>query len=134
MNDHDDLHELQTFVSRGDGEAVAREINKFRPRLRKMITARLDPRLSRRVDPSDVVQETFIEVNRRLPQYLEQRPIPLYPWIRKVAAEKLADLADRHIHAQCRSVRREAGIMSETAVKYAVNSAPTDTPKITRRT
>lgn len=109
MDSDDELRSLSASVSIGDREAVERVIAKYGPRLRRMVGARLDPRLAARVDPSDVVQETFIEVQRRLPRYLRERPLPFYPWLRRIAAGRLADLADRHIHAQKRSVHREAG-------------------------
>ena len=122
MNQDDDLQALEASVSAGDHRTIERVIGQYGPRLRKMVAARLDPRLARRVDPSDVVQETFIAVQRRLPGYLRERPIPLYPWLRQVVAEQMAELADRHVHAQRRSVRREAwslGISDESVVQLA---------------
>ena len=130
MDPHDDLQTLEASISAGDHRAVEHVIGKYGPRLRRMIAARLDPRLARRVDPSDVVQETFMEVARRLPRYLRDRPLPLYPWLRKVAAERLADLADRHIHAQRRSVQREVwslGVSDESVVQLARQLAQSGT-------
>ncbi|MCH8048218.1 MAG: sigma-70 family RNA polymerase sigma factor [Planctomycetes bacterium] len=72
-----------------------------------MIDVRLDDRIVARVDPSDEVQDTMIEANRRLPDYLKNRPLPFYPWLRQIASERLAKLHRRHIYTQKRSVERE---------------------------
>lgn len=130
MDPEEDLQTLEASVTAGDHQAVERVIAKYGPRLRRMIGVRLDPRLARRVDPSDVVQETFIEVQRRLPRYLRERPLPLYPWLRQVAAERLAELADRHIHARKRSVRREVwslGASDESVAQLARHLAHSGT-------
>ena len=72
-----------------------------------------DPRLRARVDPSDVVQETFAAASRKLPQYMTNRPIAFYPWLRQIAWEQLVHLHDRHLRAARRSVTREglAGLL-----------------------
>jgi RNA polymerase sigma-70 factor (ECF subfamily) len=71
-----------------------------------MVTLHLDQRLAGRVDPSDVVQDSFITASRRLPEYAQQRPIPFYPWLRQIAWERLLDLHRHHL-AYKRSVLRE---------------------------
>ena len=72
-----------------------------------MIQVRIDPRVSARIDPSDVVQETLTIASRKLPQYLASQPIPFYPWLRQIAWEQLVHLHDRHLRAAGRSVTRE---------------------------
>lgn len=68
----------------------------------------MDTRLLARLDPSDVVQEAMAEAYRELPDYLERRPCPFYPWLRQIAWQRLIDLHRRHVQAQRRSVTREA--------------------------
>jgi RNA polymerase sigma-70 factor (ECF subfamily) len=72
-----------------------------------MIALRLDRRLSARVDPSDVLQEVFAEAHRKLPEYVRSRPIPFYPWLRRIAWEKIVHLHRQHLLAQARAVTRE---------------------------
>ncbi|MFV2067703.1 MAG: sigma-70 family RNA polymerase sigma factor [Pirellulales bacterium] len=91
-----------------DRSAAEALLMKHRPRLRRMVAARLDPRLAGRVDPSDVVQDTFLEALGKLPAYLRERPLPIYPWLRQLAANRLAHAYQQHLHAQRRSVTREA--------------------------
>jgi RNA polymerase sigma-70 factor (ECF subfamily) len=72
-----------------------------------MISLRIDPRLAARVDPSDVIQETLAEASQKLSDYLRDRPLPFYPWLRQIAWQRLVHLHQRHIGAQKRSVNRE---------------------------
>ena len=90
-----------------DRQQIELLLGEHRARLRKMVAARMDPRLAARVDPSDVVQETMIEAMRMLPEYVLDQPLPFYPWLRQLAAQRLARLAQQHIGAQRRSVTRE---------------------------
>jgi RNA polymerase sigma-70 factor, ECF subfamily len=93
----------------GQGDQGAREklLVRHQARLRRMVAYRLDPRLTARVDPSDVVQEALADASRKLSDYLRRRPLPYYPWLRQLALERLLKLHRRHIQAQKRSVTRE---------------------------
>jgi RNA polymerase sigma-70 factor (ECF subfamily) len=72
-----------------------------------MVACRMDPRLAARFDPSDVVQESLAEADRRLDDYLRERPLPFYPWLRQLAWERLVEQHRRHLRASRRSVLRE---------------------------
>jgi len=55
------------------------ELDRHRGRLRRMVVLRLDRRLRGRVDPSDVVQEAFVEAIRRREEYRVQAdPMPFF--------------------------------------------------------
>ena len=90
----------------GNGEAEAGDqlLCQHRDELWRPIDLRLDRRLRRRVDPSDVVQEAQLEALRRLPDYLRRRPMPFRLWLRKIAHERLIMAHRRHAVAGCRSV------------------------------
>jgi RNA polymerase sigma-70 factor (ECF subfamily) len=72
-----------------------------------MVAVRLDRRLAARVDPSDVVQDALVEATRTLSNYLRNRPMPFYPWLRRLAWQRLVDLQRQHIRSGRRSVRLE---------------------------
>jgi RNA polymerase sigma-70 factor (ECF subfamily) len=93
----------------GQGDPVARQqlLVRYQQRLRQMVAVRLDRRLAARIDPSDVVQETLAEALQQLSDYLQQPPLPFYPWLRQLAWKRLAALYRRHIRAGKRSVCRE---------------------------
>jgi RNA polymerase sigma-70 factor (ECF subfamily) len=94
-------------AAEGDNSARNELLEHNRPRLRKMIAARLDRRIKRRVDPSDVIQDVIQKADGRMSDYLQHRAIPFYPWLRQIAWEQLVDLHRRHVVSQKRSVRRE---------------------------
>jgi RNA polymerase sigma-70 factor (ECF subfamily) len=76
-----------------------------------MVALRLDRRLGARLDPSDVVQEALADAAVHLDEYLRDRPLPFYPWLRRFAWERLCKAHRHHIHAQRRSIHREESEM-----------------------
>ncbi len=95
-------------VAQGDNAAVELLLARSRPALRAFVRARLDAALGARVDPSDVVQDTQMELARRLPEFLRRRPMPFHVWVRRKAYERLINLRRDHLRAMRRSVAREA--------------------------
>jgi RNA polymerase sigma-70 factor (ECF subfamily) len=102
-----DTEQLLDLVGQGDRAARDRLLGRHRQRLRNLIALHLDPRIAARVDPSDVVQESLVEADRRLADYLRNRPLPFYPWLRRLALQRLTDLYRLHVRSMKRSVRRE---------------------------
>jgi RNA polymerase sigma-70 factor, ECF subfamily len=100
-------HELLERALQGDDSARQTLLEQHREHLRRLIAARLDRRLTSRVDPSDVVQETLADAAKRLDHYLRERPLPFLGWLRQLASERLIDTHRRHIFSQRRSVNRE---------------------------
>jgi RNA polymerase sigma-70 factor (ECF subfamily) len=92
----------------GDEDALAALFDRHRDRVRRMIDLRLDRRLSGRVDPDDVVQEAYLEVRRRFPEYLQRGAgeMPVYLWFRLVAGQKLIDVHRHQLGAR----KRDAGL------------------------
>jgi RNA polymerase sigma-70 factor, ECF subfamily len=114
-----DTEQLLDLVVLGDVQARSLLLDRHRARLTKMIAVRFDPRLARRLDPSDVVQETLAEAAAGLTDYARIRPIPFYPWLRQLAGKILLRLHERHVMAKRRSVKREALAMPALPEKSA---------------
>ena len=91
----------------GDPEAVALLLEDFRVRIARMLTVRMDPRLRGRLDASDVIQDTFIEVQQRIGDYRRRRDMPFFLWVRFLAGQKLAQMHRKHLGASQRVARRE---------------------------
>jgi RNA polymerase sigma-70 factor (ECF subfamily) len=103
-----DTDELLRRVDIGDDSARQHLLTRHRDRLRRMVAVRLDPRVAARVDPSDVVQEALLDAAGRLSDYARTRPVPFYPWLRRLAWEHLVKLHEKHLYARKRTVKREA--------------------------
>jgi RNA polymerase sigma-70 factor (ECF subfamily) len=102
-----DTERLLERADRGDPAARQQLLVGHRDRLRRMVALRLDRRLAARVDPSDIVQESLAEAHEHLSEYLRDRPLPFYAWLRQFAWERVAKVYERHLRAQRRSVTRE---------------------------
>jgi RNA polymerase sigma-70 factor (ECF subfamily) len=103
-----DTDELLDRAARGDLGARSVLLDRHRDQLRQMVGMRLDRRLLSRLDPSDIVQEALAEAALKLSDYIRERPVPFYPWLRRLAWEHLVRLHEQHFKAQRRSVAREA--------------------------
>jgi RNA polymerase sigma-70 factor (ECF subfamily) len=95
---------------RGDGQAWERLMSDHRQRLRRMVALRMDPRLQGRIDPSDVIQESYIDAARRLPDYVENPTMPFFVWLRWLVGQRLMEQHRRHLGAQVRDASREISL------------------------
>jgi RNA polymerase sigma-70 factor (ECF subfamily) len=79
-------------------------------RLRRLVAFRIDGRLRGRLDPSDVVQETFLEASERFDSFRTEPPMPEFLWLRLLALQRLARLHRHHLGVQGRDAGREVGL------------------------
>jgi len=104
----DDL--LERALS-GDESALTALFNGYRDRLRRMIRLRLYRRLSGRIDSSDVLQEAYLDVRKRLAEYTKDREaMPFDLWLRLVTGQRLTDLHRHHLGAQMRDAGMEVSL------------------------
>jgi RNA polymerase sigma-70 factor (ECF subfamily) len=94
----------------GDREALARLFALYRDRLRAMVRLRLDRRLQGRLDPSDVLQEAYLDVARRLPDYARDPAMPFYLWLRFLTGQRLIDLHRQHLGTRMRDAGLEVSL------------------------
>ena len=91
----------------GDRSAAGDLVSLHDERLRRIVRARLDPRVAQRVDPDDVLQDVHAEALERLSAYASDRSMPFFLWLRYLAVQRCAALARRHLLAASRDARRE---------------------------
>jgi RNA polymerase sigma-70 factor (ECF subfamily) len=94
----------------GDSRAWEQLLKENRARLRRMVALRLDRRLQGRVDPSDILQESFIDAARRLPEYAKNPSMPFFIWLRRLTGQRLMEQHRRHLGAQARDASREVSL------------------------
>jgi RNA polymerase sigma-70 factor (ECF subfamily) len=116
-----DTEQLLDAAAHGDPDARGRLLHRHRDRLNRMVAARLDRRLAPRLDPSDLVQEALAEAAGKLDDYLKDRPLPFYPWLRQIAQQRLTAARRRHLAAGRRTVARHdpVGLPPESVLELA---------------
>ncbi|MEM9826897.1 MAG: sigma-70 family RNA polymerase sigma factor [Planctomycetota bacterium] len=87
-------------------EELAAEFDLHRERLKRLIQFRMDHRLGKRLDASDVLQEAFLDLAQRLPEFPSRNLSP-FVWFRLVAMERLISLHRTHLKAKMRDARRD---------------------------
>jgi RNA polymerase sigma-70 factor, ECF subfamily len=109
-DDSSEIDRLLRQKAQGGPERFGALLEQYRPRLRRMVALRLDPRLHGRIDPSDVIQETFLEASARLAEYLRKPTMPFFLWLRFLAGQKLVTLHRHHLGRQMRDAGREVSL------------------------
>ncbi len=105
--------QLLTQAREGDAEALGRLLEQYRSYLALLSQLQLDRRLHRKVDPTDVVQETFLEATRDFPQFQGTSEGELVAWLRRILATNLANVVRHFLGTQRRDVRLERELEAE---------------------
>jgi RNA polymerase sigma-70 factor (ECF subfamily) len=100
-------YRLLARATQGDEQARHSLLELHRDDLRQAVRVRLDRRIAPRVDVSDVVQDTLVEASRRLDEFLRERPMPYFAWLRRLAEKWVIGTHRRHAYTGRRSVYRE---------------------------
>jgi RNA polymerase sigma-70 factor (ECF subfamily) len=105
-----EVSDLLQRAAEDDTEALRELFSRYRDRLKRMVHLRLSRRLSGRVDDSDVVQEAYLEISKKLPEYVKAPELPLFLWLRHMTGLKLAEIHRRHLGTQLRDADREVSL------------------------
>jgi RNA polymerase sigma-70 factor (ECF subfamily) len=110
----EDSTELLRRAVGGDAEALEEIFGRHRTRLRRMIQLRISPLLRGRIDGSDVMQESFLEAWRRLPEYARNPSMPFFLWLRFLVRQRLFTIHRRHAGVKARDPHREVALYDGT--------------------
>jgi RNA polymerase sigma-70 factor (ECF subfamily) len=102
--------ELLEAARKGDEAALALLVDRHRDRLERMVRLRMDRRLQGRVDPADVVQEAYLALRGKFPQYSADARLPFFLWLRLEVGQKLVDLHRFHLGTQMRDAGQEVSL------------------------
>src|SRR5262249_19590977 len=91
-------------------QLLAKLFEAERDRLRRLVIVRLDRRLQSRVDPSDILQEAFLQAASRLEEFLRASDLPFFLWLRRITQQTVVDMHRRHLEAKARDARRDIHI------------------------
>jgi RNA polymerase sigma-70 factor, ECF subfamily len=110
IGDSSETCELLNRAAAGDQEGWSGLLARHQDRLRRMVSLRLDRRLQGRIDPSDVLQESYLEAAAHLAEYLRQPSMPFFLWLRSITGHKLLELHRQHLGTQMRDAGREVSL------------------------
>jgi RNA polymerase sigma-70 factor (ECF subfamily) len=91
----------------GDRQALGRLLEVYRNYLRLLARQQIGRKLQGKVDPSDLVQETFLAAQRDFAMFRGNSEAELVQWLRQIFAARLADLLRRYLTSKARDVRLE---------------------------
>lgn len=98
---------LLSAAHAGDDAAWRALLAAHTQRIRRLVETRMDPRLRARCDPSDVIQESFVDAWTRLDDYVRDRPMSFFLWLRFLTGQRLVSLHRHHFGSQKRDPARE---------------------------
>ncbi len=105
-----ETNQLLEQAAQGDQQGLGTLLARHGDRLRRMVALRLDRRLQGRIDPSDVIQEAYLEASVRLAEYLRNPPMPFFLWLRFLTGQKLVTLHRHHLGVQMRGACQEVAL------------------------
>lgn len=104
------VQDVRSWLERaasGDAESWYRLIELHHQRLHRMVAARMDTRLRARFDPSDVLQNAYLEAALHLGEFVRDPSLSFGMWLRGLVSHQLARLVRYHLGSQRRDPRRE---------------------------
>jgi RNA polymerase sigma-70 factor (ECF subfamily) len=105
-----EIDERVRLAAQGDAGSWQVLVAESRQRLRRMVAFRLDQRLQGRIDPSDVLQDAYLEAWKDLDAYIRLPAVPFFLWLRGIAGNKLREVHRHHLGTQMRDPRREVSL------------------------
>jgi RNA polymerase sigma-70 factor, ECF subfamily len=110
LNDSGAPGDLLDRATAGDQDALARLFAHYRARLKRMVALRLDRRLRGRVDASDVLQEAYLDLAKRAPDFLARPTMPFFLWLRLLTGQRLLAIHRKHFKAKMRDAGQEIAL------------------------
>lgn len=90
------------------------DLQRFRPFLKTLAENQLHAKLRKKIDPSDIVQQTMLQAVAAESQWRGQNDAAKAGWLKAILQNVLNGLA-RSFHRDCRNVDRELGSHSQVA-------------------
>src|SRR4051794_3573310 len=94
----------------GDAATVGRLLELYNHYLTLLARLQIGQRLQGKVDPADLVQETFLDAHRHFANFRGTSEGEFIGWLRQILATKVADLLRHYLGTKGRDVRLEREI------------------------
>jgi RNA polymerase sigma-70 factor (ECF subfamily) len=101
---------LMELARCGDTAALGQLLQLYRNYLTILATTQLDRRLRRRVNPSDLVQDTMLAAHCDFGKFQGCSEGELLAWLRQILINCLHHVIETHLRAKMRDMRREVSV------------------------
>src|SRR5881227_3052651 len=99
-----DPEELLRLARAGDGPSLGHLLELYRNYLALLARLQIGRRLQGKVDPADLVQETFLEAHRDFAQFRGSTDVEFAAWLRRILVRNLANLLRSFYGTQGRDI------------------------------
>jgi RNA polymerase sigma-70 factor, ECF subfamily len=112
-----DCKRLLAGARAGDSDCLGWLLEIYRNYLHVTASAQLNQRLRSRVNPSDLVQETFLRASRHFGEFCGSSEQEWLGWLRTILRRSVLKMVHRQVVARKRSVLREVSLQ-ELAIRF----------------
>lgn len=99
--------EEHEFLRQSGEAALAELFTKYQLQLQRVVSFRLDQRLYGRIDPTDVLQEAYVEISRRVNEFIDEPKTSFFLWARQITWQTLLTIHRLNLEVQKRDAGRE---------------------------
>lgn len=119
-----EIRPLIELARSGDEAAIGRLLAAYGEYLKLLARMQVGQRLQGKLDASDLVQETFMDAHRQMPQFKGTTEAELLAWLRRILAGQVAMTVRRYFGAKGRDINLERGIGAQIdASSHAMDGA-----------
>jgi RNA polymerase sigma-70 factor (ECF subfamily) len=101
------VHELLARARAGEAAALEQLFALCREELRQHAERQLDSQLQKRVDASDVLQQTMLDAQQGLPDFQGQVSAEWWGWINRILHNNIVEEVRKHMLAQKRDIGKD---------------------------
>lgn len=102
-----DVEQVLTRLKEGGGDELGPLLERYRSYLNLVVRLDSIGKLQAKIDPEDIVQETFLEAHRRITRFRGTTEREFLAWLRRIVAALLANQVRRYLGTSRRDVRLE---------------------------
>lgn len=111
--------ELLNRLQSDPGQTLSSVFQDNRAVLLRAVADRMSVDIRGRVDPSDILQETFAEAFNRLGDYVANPSVPFLKWLFLLADQNTVAAYRKHVGAKMRSTSREQNVLADSQSFFA---------------
>lgn len=115
MDARGDIRDLLDAARRGGPDAIGQIFEAAHGHLLQLADRELPAELRAKIGPSDVVQETAVDMHRDFPQFTGTTAEECFAWLREILRHNVVDAVRHYRESLKRNVTREVSLFSTPA-------------------